>query len=128
MRTTIVNASQLAFLLNEKVSDCKKMITHVYKRESDFVSVHDFEKAYNHFPVKIKIESIERDYLKRGATREYIMSYPQTKINEAKSIVRQICIPKTLKSFLSKEQINEILECWNTRYNTGNKDYDIIFS
>jgi len=123
MRTTIVNASQLAFLLNEKVSDCKKMITHVYKRESDFVSVHDFEEVYNHFPVKVKIESIERDYLKRGATREYIMSYPQTKINEAKTVVTQVSIPKTLKSFLSKDQIEEILSNWRMRYSTFDIDF-----
>ena len=92
------------------------MIVHVYKQESDFVSVYDFEKAYNHFPISIKIESIESNYLKKGATREYIMSYPQTKINESKTVVRKVCIPKTLKSFLSKEQIGEILECWKLRY------------
>lgn len=117
MRTKILKASQIAFLLSRKVSEAKAMIAHINEDEElETVSVDQFEKAYSHYPIRELIKSIENDYLKPGATRGYIMDYPQKKINASKKLLTTIRIPNNIRSFLSEEQIREILYCWEKRY------------
>jgi len=125
MRTQTVTPSQLAFLLQRRVGDCKRMIEKITGDENTLmIPVFTFEKHYSHYPISEKIESIENDYLKKGSTRGFIMSYPQVKIDASKTPINKLCIPVVIKSFLSDSQIEEILSYWNVRY----KNYNIIFS
>lgn len=128
-----VNAAQLSYLTKEPVVSCVRMIAHCYgttylKRgekldKKAVVSVELFEKTYSHYPIKKAIRSIQKDYLKPGETRSFIMNYPAHKIENSDKPINKVSIPGVIRSFLDDNQINEILHEWNKRYGHT----DIIF-
>lgn len=129
-KITHIDASQLALLINtgknnhKRVEDCKKMFQIVESRLYDksladpppiVINVDDFEEIYPNYPIRIAINSF-KNYLKPGATRRWIMNYPQMKIDQAKGVIKQISIPKAIRPFLTKDQVEEIHFEWSRRY------------
>lgn len=122
-----VTATQLAYLLGKPVESCARMVAHCHGIKvgtteklpdgaPSVTTVGMFEKHYSHYPIKESIASIQNDYLKKGSTREWIMNLPAREIERSKTPRRKISIPRVIKSFLSEEQVAEILHEWNERY------------
>lgn len=81
------------------------------------VSLKDFEKYYN-LNVSLAIDSIKKNYLKNTATRAYIMDYPNSKLIPGKTGLypKNVAIPSVLRTFITPEQVDEILAKWNEIY------------
>jgi hypothetical protein len=140
-----LSASQLAFITKERlVSDARKKMIFAWCKEKGLV-VPELKKKFpdkNYEKVQMKkldvypdlmevgilskhlnlpglqsaCDDIRDNYLKRAATRQWIVEYPQSEINSKESIPVKIPIPGTLKSLMSEETIAEVLALWKKRY------------
>lgn len=76
--------------------------------------------------LRMAIDDIHKNYLKRGATRGYILNYPRQiilqRLSAGDKSPLEIDIPPTLKSFLSIDDREEIVNVWKERF----KGYDWV--
>lgn len=125
-----ITAKQLAFLLNIKVKDAVKIVCQVM--EYDYSSFEesggkDCEMIVDRFETKRGyslrpyLEDIYNNYMKRGATRSYLMDLPQKKINDYEKkglgVPGKVSIPAVLSSLMSAESKKQVLKGWQQRYN-----------
>lgn len=134
-----INAQQLALLLDIKVSDAKdKIVACIFKKNGEVIprmtkkQKKEFVKDYpGYLPVKdlsehlgipnldVLIEDIHENFLKRNATKKYILSdHPEKHIKSCEKAgkLRDIKIPPGLKSFLKQSDIDFIHQKWRERY------------
>jgi len=131
-----VNAQAIAYLLNARkgqsfsVMDAKGMIARIVLGKdlrkddegrikeygSGYISVGDFEDAYKHHPIKRAIESMRKSYLTHLSTYNYIMDYPQNKMDASTKPIKKISIPSGLREILTSEQKLLIISKWQKRY------------
>jgi hypothetical protein len=140
-----LSASQLAFITKEeRVSDARKKMIFAWCKEKN-LPVPALDKKYidaewekkqmknlDTYPILMDIgmlsrqldipnlltaaEDIKHNYLKRTATRQWIIEYPQDIINKKQCIPERIIIPNPLRGLLSSETIAEVITIWKKRY------------
>lgn len=140
-----LSAPQLAFITKEKlVGDARKKMIVAWCREKG-LEVPELDKRYSDsewekkqmkrldtYPdvmdidmlsrqlnlpgLKSAADDIKHNYLKRAATRQWIVEYPQEVINKKEIIPSKISIPNPLRGLLSDETVAEILDIWKKRY------------
>lgn len=137
-----INSSQLAFLLKTTVAEMDEKIFVMKQRiggnddntisrtgleKGQSCSLKEFERYYN-LNISLAIESIKKNYLKNTATRSWIMDYPDKKLVPDKKglLPKTIKIPTALKSFLTDEQKEEIINKWNEIYKSHLPVYEEV--
>lgn len=136
-----VNAQAIAYLLNNRkdqsfgVGQLKSMIAKILlgrnpEAEEEtkefgekYISIHQFEEAYSHYPILNAIASIRSNYLKHPSTYNHIMEYPLNRLSNAKNPLKKIRIPSGLRDLLTNDQKNDIVNEWTRRYSS----YDLEF-
>lgn len=129
-----ISSRQLAYILKTEVGDqdCKILTIkdrekgintlHVndgYKLKGQTIEVKAYEKYYG-VDIFLAIDSIKKNYLKHTATRSFIMDYPAKKlvVDKTGKYPVTVQIPSVLKTFLTVDQIEEILTKWREIYAT----------
>jgi hypothetical protein len=131
-----INAQQLALLLNiPKVDASKKIyVANGIKEEFDKKEPYSIEikKLSKHLNCDLDfyLNDISKNFLKNQSTGSFILDYPSKKIKPSKTtglMPRSITIPTVIKSMLSDDVINQVIEKWNKRYAFEVKEHGIIF-
>jgi hypothetical protein len=97
-------------------ADEKKEMKRIDKGYPDWIAIPILAKHLNLPDLQQAVNDIRYNYLERTATRQYIIEYPQKKINETEAIPKRIRIPETLRSFLADNVASEIISIWKKRY------------
>lgn len=133
-----VTAKQINFILklsnkNMTVKKAKQMVLLTLdedpKRVKEFkdtisCNIDAFENKFKHYPVKMQIESIRKDYLNSRETYQYIMNYPLDHYMKAKKPLKTLKIPEVLGSILTKEQKEAILSKWRDLHGHLNINFE----
>lgn len=124
-----VTAEEVAALLKISVRDAKKkMVMYERKKAGQVKQLKPGAEdiLYNPVPVgefseylgvdlEYFIEDIQKNFLVRNATKQYIFHYPEQKIDPEKKF-KIIRLPKALQTLLTDEQKQEILNFWEPEY------------
>lgn len=137
-----LNKSQLAWMLGIRPADARDRMVYAWcKSKGEEVSINYVNEFADGYPdemdveflskwlnvpnLKQAVDDIHNNYLKRNATRSFILNYPLKKINKALDDARKtesrpahtsVSIPRVLASMLNDEVYNEIVREWTERY------------
>lgn len=147
---TYLNAQQLAFILDIKKEDARARMCNAWCKAKGIPNDSDNEgpkvagatwekkKLIDSYPqampvemlseqlnlptLQVMIDDIRNNYLKRPATRKYILAdFPEKQIQLAEKAGKQapykIAVPPALKSFLNQESLRTIENEWRSRFN-----------
>lgn len=129
----IITDSQLAFVLQIKVKDARKMMEYCYSKTHDEVSEKPWEEWKNERGACIEVQNIEKvknidltgaltdikyNYLKRNQSRMWILDYPlkKWKMNDYGMYPKTISIPNPLASLMDDEVKKEVVSIWTKRF------------
>jgi hypothetical protein len=134
-----ITAKQLGYLLGISTSDAIGKIMYARDKykiktppdENEKNPAIDIDKMSKHLDIDLMfyIGDIKFNYMKRSATRGFIMNYPDSKLkpNKDGKIPRSVSIPPILKSFLSDLVAKEIVEAWKEKYVFWIKEHEVKF-
>jgi len=97
-------------------ADEKEEMKRIDKGYPDWINVDILSRQLNMPDLQQAVDDIRNNYMKRSTTRQWIVELPQDRMNKSGEIPPRIKIPETLKSLLSDEVINEIINVWKKRY------------
>ena len=121
-----IDKHALAVLLNIPKKDAQKKLQvaadklKLTFKEGEEIEI-PLEKAKKVMGIDFEfyINNIQKNYLKPGSTRSYIMNYPLEKMKPKKKdglFPKTVSIPSFIRQFLTPDQISEILTEWRERF------------
>lgn len=134
----LINAKQVALLLDIPLTNAACKIYHAKGEEPKYNDKGKFVEPNPNIKVdllskKLGIDfefylaEIKENYLKRSATRGWIMNYPLTKLKPGKdgSLPKVVKPPAALVSLLSQEDVQLIVSMWTERYGHFNVRFSV---
>lgn len=135
---TFLNKKQVAFLLEIQVEDARAKMCVAWAEDKGIInkaSWNEKDKIVDDYPAAMPVEilaksfnipnlqklvdDVEMNYLKRPATRKWILSdYPEKELEKMDrlGVGKRVNIPAALRSMLPTEQVQLIKEEWRKRF------------
>lgn len=136
----LINAKQVALLLETPLHNAACTIYHAKGEAPDFegqklvepnpsINV-DLLSEKTGIDFGFFLAEIRENYLKRSATKGWIMNYPLTRLKPKKdgSLPSVIKPPTVLMSLLDQSDIDKIISMWNEKYDHYIVHHKVRFS